>query len=211
MKKALIAGAASIALAAMPVVGVFADDPISVGHNGSLTDNFEVTIERSCSMSRKSGAEHTAGTGADSASKAWNTPYALSDTLSLGAVTAGAIYSLGSSTFTVICNGTSGYQVNAVATNFAGPSSEDNINATDSAISAVPTGSSVWTAVSSVDNTFVTSTDNENPDVVASSDDPTDNDGEDFTMTYTLGLKDGQASGSYTGSVAYTLVDLTED
>ena len=35
--------------------------------------------------------------------------------------------------------------------------------------------------------------------------------GDDFTMTYKLGLKDGQASGTYTANIAYTLYDLTDN
>ena len=46
MKKTLIAGAASVALAAMPVLGVFAADTLT-----PITDTVTVTIDSACSLS----------------------------------------------------------------------------------------------------------------------------------------------------------------
>ena len=58
MKKSLIAtGAASLALAAMPVVGVFAATPLS------FTDNITVTVEGACSL--ETSATQTAGSYED--------------------------------------------------------------------------------------------------------------------------------------------------
>jgi hypothetical protein len=57
MKKALIAGAASVALAAMPVVGVFAADPTST----SFTDTLTVGVAGGCTI-EQSDASAEAGT-----------------------------------------------------------------------------------------------------------------------------------------------------
>ena len=58
MKKSLIVtGAASLALAAMPVVGVFAATPLS------FTDNIKVTVEGACSL--ETSATGTDGSYAD--------------------------------------------------------------------------------------------------------------------------------------------------
>lgn len=202
MKKTLIAGAASVALAALPMAGVFATDPISVETGQSLTDSFTVTIQHSCTMSRKSGAAHGAGT--------WNPSGTDSDTLALGSITSGARYSMGSSTFNVKCNGTNGYTVTAVVDNFDGPRAVDNINAINTAIPEQPT-TSAWTAVSTYAPTagnpaYVTAT--TGGDTVMARNAATANAGDDFTMTYTLGLKDGQASGTYNASITYTLTDM---
>jgi hypothetical protein len=53
MKKALIAGAASVALAAMPVVGAFA------ATSNSFTDTLNVTVNGGCTL------EETGGTTGD--------------------------------------------------------------------------------------------------------------------------------------------------
>ena len=65
MKKSIIAaGAASVALAAMPMVGVFAAQG-----DGNLQDTIKVNISESCSISRKAGETegvsnaHTGGSG----------------------------------------------------------------------------------------------------------------------------------------------------
>ena len=49
MKKSIVAGAASLVLAAMPVVGVFAADP------AALVDTLTVTVNESCTFTRTTG------------------------------------------------------------------------------------------------------------------------------------------------------------
>lgn len=92
MKKTLIAGAASLALAAMPVVGVFAADPEPV------VDNITITVSETCTLTRTSGnGNYTA-------------------TMSTNALNA----SVGSSTFKAVCNNASGFSVGAVPTALSG-------------------------------------------------------------------------------------------
>lgn len=221
MKKALIAGAASAVLAAMPVVGVFAE---TASLSGSYTDNFQVTIERACTFTRNATTPHTAGQGwdateSDYTTATWQTPAGATHTLDLGEVVSGRKYSLGTSSFNVTCNGHNGYRVNAVVTNFVN-STNDSIAAVDQAIGD-SFSTSAWTIVSdsaSVNSTasgytagdeYVTATTTPG-DVVAKKGTTTLTAGEPFTMTYTLALADGQPSGTYNGSVSYTLYDLTD-
>lgn len=194
MKKALIAGAASALLAAMPAVGVFA-----VGANGTITDNFSVTVNRSCTMIRKSTAH---GDGYNDT--AWNPTGTTSDLMNIGTVTSGAVYSLGSSSFNVVCNGHNGYQVDAAITTFTNNANPaDTFGLANAEITTAPTTASAWTIYN---GTSYITTDG----TVKNLGTPTQNAGQDFTMTYNLGLKNGQASGTYSANVVYTLYDLTD-
>ena len=91
MKKQLIAGAASLALAAMPVVGAFAADPAEV------VDTLTVTVDESCTF------DHD-GTGG-SYTKAME-PGALDSAFA-------------TSSFKAMCNNGAGYTVSAVFTSLA--------------------------------------------------------------------------------------------
>ena len=91
MKKQLIAGAASLALAAMPVVGAFAADPAEV------VDTLTVTVDESCTF------DHD-GTGG-SYTKAME-PGALDPAFA-------------TSSFKAMCNNGNGYTVSAVFTSLA--------------------------------------------------------------------------------------------
>ncbi len=91
MKKSIVAGAASLVLAAMPVVGVFADNPPAV------VDTLTVTVNESCNFTRTTG----------------NGSYTK-------ALTAGALDAeFASSTFTSACNNGKGYDINAVFTSLS--------------------------------------------------------------------------------------------
>ena len=91
MKKTLIAGAASLAFAATPVFGVFADNP------AALTDTLTVTVATSCTF------ERTTGTGT----------YA--KTMLANKVDA----EFGSSTFTSHCNNGKGYKITPTFTSLS--------------------------------------------------------------------------------------------
>ena len=83
MKKTLIAGAASLALAATPVFGVFATNP------AALTDTLTVTVAVSCTFARTTGSATYA------------------KTMEANQVDA----EFGSSTFTSHCNNGTGYKI----------------------------------------------------------------------------------------------------
>ena len=84
MKKLIIAGSASLALAAMPMVGVFAADP------AALTDTLQITVNESCTFER--------GTGGSSTFQKTMAASAVDD-------------NFGSNTFTSKCNNGLGYTV----------------------------------------------------------------------------------------------------
>lgn len=104
MKKTLIAGAASLALAATPVFGVFATNP------AALTDTLTVTVAVSCNFTR------TTGEGTYSKTMTANE-------LDL---------EFGSSTFTSKCNNGSGYSITPTFTDltFSGATSPIAYNTT---------------------------------------------------------------------------------
>ena len=88
MKKSLVAGAASLAFAAMPVVGVFATNPAAV------QDQLTVTVNESCTFARVGGSDTITET-----------------------MTAGQLKSdFGGNTFKSTCNNGKGYDINATFT-----------------------------------------------------------------------------------------------
>ena len=101
MKKLAIVGA-SLAFAALPVVGVFAADPAPV------EDTITITVSETCTLSR------TTGNGNYSA------------TMSVNALNP----SVGSSTFKAVCNNASGFSVGASATALSGPGTAIGYSAT---------------------------------------------------------------------------------
>ena len=116
MKKSIVAGAASLVLAAMPVVGVFAADP------EGLVDTLTVTVNESCTFTRSTG----------------NGQYTQN-------MTAGALKTdFGSSTFTSACNNGKGYDINAVFTSLAHKGNAGQ--AITYAAVAPTAGSGTWTA-----------------------------------------------------------------
>lgn len=119
MKKLAIAGA-SLALAAMPVVGVFAADNIS------LEDSLTITVSDNCAFTRESG------TGSYTASMAPNDLNA----------------SVGSSQYKVVCNNAKGYSVGAVFTGLTGNQTTPE-TITYSATTPTA-GSGTWTAAKTV-------------------------------------------------------------
>ena len=116
MKKSIVAGAASLVLAAMPVVGVFAADPDAV------VDTLTVNVNESCNFTRSAG----------------NGNY--TQTMSAGALNS----SFGSSTFTAACNNGLGYDINAVFTSLA--HTENHGAAITYNATTPTAGSGTWTA-----------------------------------------------------------------
>lgn len=170
MKKTIIAGAAaSVALAAMPLVGVFAEDP-------KVVDTFNVTVNKSCTFGSTTGQTYTASLDMNDIEE----------------------FTGKKTTLTVICNGTSGYNVTA---SFIGLTSGDNTipyYTTD----APTAGKSVWAAYKN--GTPLTSGVN-----VMENDSNTSATGDTIDITYKVSTADGQAAGTYEGSATYTLHDLT--
>ena len=117
MKKSIVAGAASLVLAAMPVVGVFADNPADV------VDTLTVTVNESCNFDHDTG-----NTGSFTHAMAAN---ALNATF-------------GQSTFKAACNNGLGYDINAVFTSLSHTGNKGE--AITYSVTTPTAGSGTWTA-----------------------------------------------------------------
>jgi hypothetical protein len=125
MKKKLIAaGAASLAVAAMPVVGVFA----AAGTNPSVhTDLLNITIDNVCSFGYTSGSAinvtgvaHTPTTEGVWTSSADPETGVKTDTLRVTMVNGTANGNIGTTTLGIYCNNHAGYKVTSAFTDGAG-------------------------------------------------------------------------------------------
>lgn len=120
MKKVLIAGVASIALAAMPVVGAMATA-------NEITDTLTLNIASACTL------ERTDGDGS------------YTQTVQMGTV----YDNFAKSTYKVICNSASGYSVSATFTSLADTRTSGTKGEAITYSATVPsdTNLGVWTAV----------------------------------------------------------------
>ena len=185
MKKLLIAaGAASLALAAMPVVGVFAaSDP------ANITDTFKITIADSCTWTR-SGAN---GSGQGAAT--------FNDGVYSATLTAGAtVPTFGTTTLNVKCNNGTGYTITPTITDLNGyKNSIDRTTNNDKFEYANALAGGKWTAAYNstalVDGTpFVSA--GTGSDMV---------DGTNYVITYGVQAATTQNAGYYEGTITYAL------
>ena len=220
MKKSIIAaGAASVALAAMPIVGVFADDV------RTQEDTLEITINSVCSFGHTdataspaisvTGVAHANGDGTWGSEETADT---LSKTMSPGTTTGEG--ALGTTTLGVYCNNTAGYVITTSgagsltnATNdeipinpsFSGSSSGWSYKVAIATAGAprgeVKNGHTAWTAATGANNPIA----NQVIAGSASSTPTTTNAGDYYTVTYGVGVADNQAASVYEGSITYTL------
>ena len=193
MKKSIIAaGAASVALAAMPIVGAFA-----VGNNGTLTDVININIADTCAFTRQTTA-HPSGT--------WTTDTAdtTKDILTAQTLTLNTEASLGGSAFTVVCNDPDGYQVTATK-----PSLDKPASGTDSAASMTYNDSTTgiagtWRFESNGAGATLGNGSGGNIALTEA----TTTAGSNFTVTYYAYPGASQAAGTYSGTVVYTFAQL---
>lgn len=204
MKKALIAGTVSLAVAAMPVVGVFAADTTS------QTDKLSVTIDATCTFKNVGTTEdpkyveHNDGT---SGVGTWT-----SDTLAGTMLNGTNTDNFGTTTFTVVCNNTTGWKV---TNTMADLKSGENKISPNAGHSATVSGYS-WRATQVADNGLTLGGVADATDTmkkgaageVASFAGTTDANGKTFTVTYGVGVAQDQAAGTYTGDVVYTLATM---
>ena len=206
MKKALIAGAASAVLAAMPVVGVFAT-PADVQ---KVTDTINLTVTKTCKMQAEAAAK----------------------TIELGSGAAGSTLDGESesdgeagSTITITCNGSSGWNLNAKPSALTSSTTSKNIPF--GAFS--DSGTSVWSAKAVIGNASENSnaqlgagwgafdgakTISEGSTVAAQHATDTGNKPMAATLVtvtpyYKAYVDVNQPQGSYTGTIEYTFADLT--
>ncbi len=206
MKKKLItAGAASLAVAAMPMVGVFAVTDVV-----SVADTLQITVSPACSIN----GETTMGATTD-------------DQTYTATLLNGAIANLtnGSGTthaFEVICNNNAGWKVTAGAPSNLTPPSEHTTNAhvISYQAAALPEANSQpegqWSAT--VTGTVVPATAESNGIADASGHIKTSGGiiatqapataGSSFTVTYGAYVGTQTAADTYAGTVTYTLATL---
>lgn len=214
MKKAIIAGAASAVLAAMPVVGVFAVG--ASDGNSVYTDTLILTIDNACTFARGATTNGHAdgfgswgdgtGTPAPTAGQAGHV-----DTLSATVIN-GTIYdgesgngaALGTSTFVVNCNNQAGYDVTVATTGFTANTAANSTGAYAWGYSAGGTianaDNSSWTIASSHAGAAL------GTNKVAKAEAPVSDD--NFTVTYKAAVDATQPADTYTASAEYTFAQL---
>lgn len=178
MKKLAIAGA-SLALAAVPVVGVFADP--------QATDTIEVTVNSSCTFTAGAGTATYSASGANGAS--------------VNPSSGGS----NEHPFTVFCNDNDGYTVSATASALT----QENVSANFAYEDQLPSGATgAWNATISQTGTVLTI--RQLPSGGAATDIVTKESasatgGESFKAAYTAYIGSATPTGTYTGTIAYTL------
>ncbi|MBR0424428.1 hypothetical protein IJI79_02950 [Candidatus Saccharibacteria bacterium] len=223
MKKSIIAaGAASVALAAMPMVGAFAlttqTDTLQVTINGVCS--FGYTDSQSTHVIDVAAPSHTDGT-AGAGPATWN-----NDTLSATMLNGTENQDFGKTTLNVYCNNSDGYQITTNGTTGAvttvGALTSNDTSDTipvNAGFSASSTGWSYQVAgttgntgivASAHDGTWATAANAEDTIVEAPTTGAktTDNSGDTFTITYGVGIDETLSAGTYSGSITYTLVQL---
>ena len=182
MKKALIAGAASVALAVMPVLGVFADGDIT-----TMTDTLNITVQDTCTFRVASGTVDQSFTATMSASevKTW-----------------------GASSATVYCNKYNGYTVTAAFEGLAGKvtgteTSNGNTIAYKSGSVAVANDGKWSAALSGTGITGTVYPASGATIITQNANTPAA--GNSFEAVYTVGAAADQAAGTYSGTATYTL------
>ena len=209
MKKALIAGAASTVLAAMPVLGVFADTTLPDGtiYGTPLIDRFSLEISEVCTLSRQE-TEHT-NPQVQNVSGTWDPTDTNSDLVSATLVAGTAYENLATSSFNVTCNNaTGGYAVtvDTTALMLGGTSSDDDWNYAN--VTSFSGNDSQWFLTSSAkmqDSAYQPISDGGQVWAVNSG---TAVNSADFTINYSFKPKTTQKTGTYTGSATYALINL---
>lgn len=203
MKKSLTIGAASLALAAMPVVGAFAvPDPSGT----TITDTLEVTVSAACSFLRY-GEQGTASQTDVTTDPSWSGPTtsATADNDTVGSVhkysatlLPGADVELGTSHFTAYCNVPNGFTVTVATPNLTSTGG-NTINYSGSAVAAngegwtLTKGSTIFNNVTPGTTVFMSANGSTDADHAVSED-----------ATYNVYTNSQTAAGTYTGNVVYT-------
>lgn len=228
MKKSLIAAsAASLTVAAMPVVGVFALDPVN-----PVKDTIQVTVNATCTFKNElnvtpAEVSGEAGTTSDGTTDTAGNTYSASGTI--GEIVSPQYSSSDTHSFTTFCNDNEGYTVSATATALSWVSGDsgstdsgdtfDYTNATLDNSSTGATGvSGKWHATIATNDSAASG---QNPvmtiaqvaegggatDVVRM-EDASDTDGETWSAQYKAYIGTETATGTYQGTITYTLSQL---
>lgn len=199
MKKKLIAGAASVALAAMPVMGVFA----AAGDVTSSTDTLEIKVDPTCSFTTGNQGETTAS-------------QTFTDTVLNGKKAAFKVSGNAKSThkFNVVCNDNDGWKVTAAGQDLSGTGTNAHkITMVAAAVPAADSGTTEGQWSGALSGTGVISggyiplpTEQVAAPVIATESASTDSSA--FTVTYDAYVGTETAADTYTGQVSYSLSAL---
>lgn len=222
MKKIAIAGA-SVALAAMPVVGVFAD-PTPSTQTTTQEDTIQITIDSVCSIgydtdtSTASSPIEVTGVAHNPGSGSWGSG-ATADTLSSTMIPETDTQNLGTTTLGIYCNDEDGYTITT-----SGAAALSNANLSDNipingSFSASSTGWSYKVAAASGNRGAVRSEESHNHTVWATSSNAnemiaslsnstTANAGDFYTVTYGVGIYNDVGAGTYSNTITYTLANV---
>lgn len=202
MKKAIIAGAASAVLAAMPVMGAFA-----VRNGETITDTLNLEITNTCALTI-ADTGRTADTS-KIADGAWAAADSNGNATFSGTVVAGQSYeSFATTNFKVVCNDNDGYKVTVATTGFTAEGVTSATYPWAYAAGGLTTGNvSSWT-IASTGNGQTLNADQGDKNVVATRTNALSNAGETFAVTYSAKTADNQPAGEYTASAAYTFAQL---
>lgn len=211
MKKSIIAtGAASLALAAMPVVGVFAADT-------SVTDTLKVTINKACTL-RNNNTTVDGSTGAPTTNNEYSVTMSNGQLRSDIGTGASGVTGTSDNTIDVACNTNAGETGSNWTLTAAGKNDSTDLSAGGSLKIATGTnteasGDSSWAfkvageAASGATLSPVEAYNNKFAAVPDSATIATGSGSATFTMTYQVYVNPTQATGSYTGGVVYTLAN----
>lgn len=212
MKKSIIAAsAASLALAAMPVVSTFAVNP-------TVQDTLNITIDNTCSLTRTAVA-NTTGTGLTSS--VWSDQDVNHGTYTVH-MDAGSAVTVGTSTFTVTCNDVkNGHSVTVATTSLSDQATSGTTGAaiaySDSEVTAAASG---WNITIANGTTTPIPAASINTGILQAAsgtgivyDKTAPNrltqalSGATFDATYKVSAAITQDAGTYQGSATYTLVN----
>ena len=190
MKKALIAGAASVALAAMPVVGVFADTT-------SVKDQLTVNVNSSCTYDGITPEAATSETG-----NAYSVTGNAGTLLSFAATTS-------ATSLTVKCNAVNGYTITPTFTSLkingiSGAANADQDIPYGTAINNATQAQRAWTAYYAKNGAETPVAFTASGTAISGVSTMTDT----YTFSYKVGTGADQAAGTYVGTATYVLAPV---
>lgn len=202
MKKAIIAGAASAVLAAMPVMGAFA-----VSNGETITDTLNLSITNTCALTIADSGRTADQTKI--ANGAWAAADSNGNATFSGTVVAGQSYeSFATTNFKVVCNDNDGYKVTVATTGFTAEGVTSATYPWAYAAGGLTTGNvSSWT-IASTGNGQTLNADNGDKNIVATRTNALSTAGETFAVTYSAKTADNQPAGAYQATAAYTFAQL---
>lgn len=196
MNKKITLGAASIALAAMPVAGVFAAQQTS-----TITDTLNAKVLSACEFTRTGVAGSTVvDTTVGEIAPSWDGPSAGTGHTYSATIKPSTDVELGTSTFTGYCNDAAGFTVTVVT-----PSLVDGTKSIAFAGATNPGAGEGWTLTRALDGSAAALFANATGDTFMNASAPTDAaTAKTATATYTVYTSSTTKSGNYSGDVVYT-------